>query len=68
LQFASFGMVSFRGDFHPQDDVHAGRTRSAAGTPPNRSIDVTPRSRRRPRPLQRLVRQRRPENPCAMYT
>jgi len=31
LQFASFGMVSFRGDFHPQDDVHAGRTRSAAG-------------------------------------
>ena len=34
-QFASFGMVFFRGDFHPQDDVHAGRTRSAAGTPPN---------------------------------
>ena len=27
LQFASFGMVSFRGDFHPQDDVRAGRTR-----------------------------------------
>jgi hypothetical protein len=27
LQFASFGMVSFRGDLHPQDDVHAGRTR-----------------------------------------
>ena len=33
--------------------------RSAAGTPPNRSVDVTPRSLRRPRPLQRLVRQRR---------
>ena len=29
LQFASFGMVSFRGDLHPQDDVRAGRTRSA---------------------------------------
>jgi hypothetical protein len=26
LQFASFGMVSFRGDLHPQDDVHARRT------------------------------------------
>jgi hypothetical protein len=30
LQFASFGIVSFRGDLHPQDDVPAGRTRSAA--------------------------------------
>jgi len=49
LQFASFGMVSFRGDFHPQDDVHAGRTRSAAGTPPSRSVDVTPSPLRRPR-------------------
>src|SRR5664279_4250877 len=41
LQFASFGMVSFRGDFHPQDDVHAGRTRSAAGVPPSRPLDST---------------------------
>ena len=32
--------------------------RSAAGTPPNRFLDATPMSRRRPRPLQRLVRQR----------
>jgi hypothetical protein len=26
LQFASIGMVSFREDFHLQDDVHARRT------------------------------------------
>jgi hypothetical protein len=57
LQFASFGMVSFRGDFHPQDDVHAGRTRSAARAPHERFVDVTPISLRRLRPLQRVRRQ-----------
>jgi hypothetical protein len=58
LQFASIRMVSFRGDFHPQDDIHAGRTRSAARPPHELFVDVTPISRRRHRPLQRLVRRR----------
>jgi hypothetical protein len=33
LQFASFGMVSFLGDFHPQDDVHARRTNKKTAPP-----------------------------------
>jgi hypothetical protein len=47
LQFASFGMVSFRGDFHPQDDVHAGRTRSEAGAEGDRLLQ---------RPVRQLTR------------
>ena len=31
LRLASFGMVSFREDFHLQDDVHARRTKEKAG-------------------------------------
>ena len=33
LRFASIGIVSFRGDFHPQDIVHAGRTRCSGRSP-----------------------------------
>jgi hypothetical protein len=50
-----FGMVSVRGDFHPQDGVHAGCTRSAASPLHARFVDVTRISLRWVRPLYRLV-------------
>jgi hypothetical protein len=41
LRLASFGMVSFREDFHLQDDVHARRTskKPRRGPPVRGSLD-----------------------------